>query len=146
MKHLPFQVLKGCPSLGAFLSRVYLPTGFGGRAGSDMNTSHIFPQGVQAAITLVGCGAGDGGTRARFRHELGLLFCSVAVTLYHAGVRFQVAGAEVLRVVSMLTLFPLSVYSPPSQHHHPCPRAELVHVGLVWVLGMCVGVRQGCSQ
>ena len=27
-----------------------MPSGFGGRAGSNMNTSHIFPQGVLAAI------------------------------------------------------------------------------------------------
>ena len=41
--------------------------------------NHIFPQGVLAAITLVGGGAGDGGARAGARSEVGLL-CSVAVT------------------------------------------------------------------
>ena len=39
--------------------------GFGGRAGSDMNTSHIFSQGALAVITLGGGRTGDGAARAR---------------------------------------------------------------------------------
>ena len=54
-------------------------SGFDGRAGSEMSKGHIFPQGMLAAITLIGGGAGDGGARARARCDLGLLF-SVAVT------------------------------------------------------------------
>ena len=38
-----------------------LPNPFDGRTRFEMDTSHIFPQGVLAAITLVGGGAGDGG-------------------------------------------------------------------------------------
>ena len=35
--------------------------------GLKVCTSHVFPQGVPAAITLVGGGAGDGGARERAR-------------------------------------------------------------------------------
>ena len=42
--------------MGASLDSLHVPSGFGGRAGSDMSTSHIFPQGVLAASTLVGYG------------------------------------------------------------------------------------------
>lgn len=54
-------------------------TVFGGRAGSEVNTGHIFPQGRFTAITLVGDGAVDGGARARASFELDLL-CSMVVT------------------------------------------------------------------
>ena len=45
-----------------------------------MSMSHIFPQGMLAAITLLGGGARDEGTRAGARCELRLLLCSVAST------------------------------------------------------------------
>ena len=66
--------------MGASLYRLCVPNAFGGRAGFDMNTSHIFPQGVLAAITLVRSGAGEGGARAGSRCELGLLLYSVAIS------------------------------------------------------------------
>ena len=44
---------------------LHVPSGFGGRAVFDINTGHIFPQGVLAAITLVGGGTGVGWARAR---------------------------------------------------------------------------------
>ena len=53
----------------------------GGRAGFDMNTSHILSQDLLPAITLVGYGAGEGGGRTRARGEVGLHLCSVAVTI-----------------------------------------------------------------
>ena len=56
MKQFSILVLKGCPCVGASLDSLHVPSGFGGRAGSDMSTSHIFPQGVLAASTLVGYG------------------------------------------------------------------------------------------
>lgn len=43
----------------------YMPSGFGGRAGFDVNTSHIFPQNVLA--TMVGGGPGDLGARVKGR-------------------------------------------------------------------------------
>ena len=56
-----------------------MPSGFGGRPGSEVGMSHVFPQGVLAAITLVR--GGDGGAKARAKCELGLLLCSVAITI-----------------------------------------------------------------
>ena len=49
--------------------RLYVPYGFGGRAGSYVNMSLIFPHDVPEALTMIGCGAGDGGSRARVRCE-----------------------------------------------------------------------------
>lgn len=42
-----------------------VPSGFGQSAGSDISMNHVFPQGLLAAITLVGGGARDGRSRAR---------------------------------------------------------------------------------
>ena len=38
-----------------------LPNAFSGKARFDMDISHIFPQGLLAALSFVGGGAGDGG-------------------------------------------------------------------------------------
>ena len=77
---LPIVVLKACPYVGASLYRLHMPSASGGRAGFYVNSSHAFPQGVLAVVTLVGCGAGDGGAKARARCEAGLPLCSVAIT------------------------------------------------------------------
>ena len=53
---------------------------FGERAGFDMDTSHVFPHGVLAAITLAGNEARDGGARAGIGCEAGLRLCSVTIT------------------------------------------------------------------
>ena len=53
--------------------------------GSDVSMSHVFSQNVLAAITLVRGWAGDGGTRARARCELGFLFSVANTTLLGAG-------------------------------------------------------------
>ena len=50
--------------MGAAPYRLLVPSTFDGRTGFDVDANHIFPQGVLAALTLVGCGAGNGGTRA----------------------------------------------------------------------------------
>ena len=50
------------------------------RAGFDMEASHIFPQSVLAAITLVGGGAGDGMASAGAGCEAILSLFSVALT------------------------------------------------------------------
>ena len=44
-----------------------------------MYSSHVFPQAVLAAITLVGDGAGDEGARAGTGCDAGLSLCSVAI-------------------------------------------------------------------
>ena len=61
------------------LYSLHVPNAFGGRPGFDKNTSHIFPQGVLVAITLVGGGAGSGGARAGAMCKPGLPLCSVAI-------------------------------------------------------------------
>ena len=66
--------------MGASLCRQRVPNAFGGRPGFDVDSIHVFPQGLLAAITLVGIGTGDGGARAGTECEAGLPLCSVAVT------------------------------------------------------------------
>ena len=73
-------VLKLCPYVSVSLFSLCVPSDFGRRAGFDMNTSHVFPQGVLAAVTLVGGRAGDGGAKARTRCEVRLPLCSVTIT------------------------------------------------------------------
>ena len=65
MKKLPIVVLKECLYVGASLYSLDVPSGFDGRAGFDVNTNHIFPQGVLTAITLVGGGLGNGRIRSQ---------------------------------------------------------------------------------
>ena len=45
-----------------------------------MDASCIFPQGVLAAVTLVGGGAGDGGAGASAGYEAGIPLCLVSIT------------------------------------------------------------------
>ena len=54
MKQIPIVILKVCPCVRGSLYSLCVPSGFDGRTGFDMNTSQIFPQGVLAAITIVG--------------------------------------------------------------------------------------------
>lgn len=56
-------------------------SGFSGKLLSEVCMSPLFSQDVMVAIILVGSGAGHGGTRARASYELGLLLCSVAITI-----------------------------------------------------------------
>lgn len=51
---------------------------FGWSAG-DVDESHAFPQGVLAAILLVGVGAADGGARASAGYKAKLPLYSVAI-------------------------------------------------------------------
>lgn len=54
---------------------------FGGRAGSDVIRSHVFPQWVLTTVTSAGAGtAADEAAQARARCEMRLLLCSVAST------------------------------------------------------------------
>ena len=80
VEQLLMVVLKGCPYVVVSLYSLHVPSGFGGRAGFDTNISRIFPQGVLAAISLVGAGAGEGGARAGARCEVELSLYSVDVT------------------------------------------------------------------
>ena len=69
MKQLPAVALKGFSYVDVFLCGLYLPVTFGGRAGSDVNASHVFLQGVLASIPLVGDMTHEGGARASARCE-----------------------------------------------------------------------------
>lgn len=62
-------------------SSLCIPSGFGGRAGSQLSVGCIIPLGVLASITLVKGRVGNGGAKARAKCELGLLLCSVAITI-----------------------------------------------------------------
>ena len=58
-------ISKGCPCVGASQYSLLVPSGFLGRAGSDVSMSHISPKGMLAVITLVGAGAAGARARAR---------------------------------------------------------------------------------
>ena len=73
MKLLPIVVLNWCSYVIVSLYRLHVPNAFGGKAGLDVDASHVFPQGVLPAVTFVGDGAGDGGARACTGCEAGLL-------------------------------------------------------------------------
>ena len=80
MKHSTTPALKECHSVGASLCSLHVPTGFVGRAGSEVSVAHIFPWDLLVIITLVGGETDVGETRDRTRCENGLLFYSVAVS------------------------------------------------------------------
>ena len=65
----------------ASLYSLCVPSGFDVKAGFQVNISHIFPQGILAAVTLVGGKTEDDGTRARASCELMLPICLVAGTM-----------------------------------------------------------------
>ena len=65
MQQIPVEVLKGYPSVGASLFSVCVPSGFGGKVGFDMNTSHSFRQDMLVALTLVGDRAEGGVAKVR---------------------------------------------------------------------------------
>lgn len=51
-KIITYYDLKRCFYVGAPLCRLYVPNAFDGRERCDMDTSHHFPQGELATITL----------------------------------------------------------------------------------------------
>lgn len=61
-------------------------SGFGGKLGFDMKTSHVFPQNVLAGITFIAGEAEDGGSGAENSYKPGLPLCStVIMTSPHQG-------------------------------------------------------------
>lgn len=102
-----------------------MPSGFGRRTRSEVNTNHVSPQVRLAAITLIGGDAGDRG--AREPGESQGFSCDQCPILPYGGRghESQAAGAEALKVRFELTTFPLSVCSPPLlQYQHPHPRSK----------------------
>lgn len=75
-------VLKRCPHLRGSLRRMHMPNAFHGRSGFDVDASHVFPQDLLAAITLVGSGTYDEGPRACKECEAGLPLCLVAISTF----------------------------------------------------------------
>ena len=87
-----------------------MPSGFGGRSGSEVSMGQVLLWDVLAAITLVG-----GRARARARCEPGFLLYSVAINHPIRGkANCQGIGAEVVMIQSELVPFPLSVHFPSS--------------------------------
>ena len=89
-----------------------------------MDTSHIFPKEMLAAITLVGGRAADGGARTGARCEVGLPPpCSVAITALSGRGPIPSCWSRSPEGRPELALFPLSVCFPLSQRWHAFPRA-----------------------
>lgn len=66
--------------MGASLYKLHMPNASGGKAELDIDSGHIFPQGVLAALTLVSGRTGDWGARASTGRDLGFPLYSVPVT------------------------------------------------------------------
>ena len=66
--------------MGASLCRLFVSTVFCVRAGFDMGASHIFPQGVLAALPFREGVFGVGVYKACAESEAGLPLCSMAVS------------------------------------------------------------------
>ena len=97
--------------IGASLCKLCVPSGFDGRAGFEMSTGPVFPQGVLSAVILVEDEAGHAGARARV-HSKPVLLCSVADTALLGGRR----GSQGTRVEALKFRCPLRVPSLSSQY------------------------------
>lgn len=91
-------VLKACFYVGASLFRLCVSSVFGVRAVFDMDTSHVFPQGVLAVIPLLGNMVGAGVSIACVGCEAGLPLCFVPVAVLSGAGSSPSVGIEVLRV------------------------------------------------
>lgn len=89
------------------LCRLHVSNFFGGRAGFDVDARRILPQGVLAAITLVGGMAYDGETRACTEYE---------VPPYQGHILLTSCWSGSPEGCVQLTLFPLSVCFSFSPH------------------------------
>lgn len=75
-------VFNGCSYVGAYLGRLCVLNAFDRRAGFNMDDSHIFPQIVLEAITLVVGGTKDGGARVCTRRRQDF-FSALCPSLLH---------------------------------------------------------------
>ena len=121
MKQLPIPVLKGCPCLETSLFSLCVPSGFGGRAGSEVSTGQVFRQGVLVAITFF-----EGLEMEGLEPEPHVSWASPVISGCHhplrGRIRSQSVGAEALRARSELILFLLSMRSPPLPTTTPSPQ------------------------
>lgn len=67
MKQCSILVLKLCTRVQVSLCNLSRPSGFGGKAGSEVSAGCVFPGGVLAALALVGGRAEAGEDRSRNR-------------------------------------------------------------------------------
>lgn len=100
------------------------------KAGSILNTAHVFPESMMVAITLVGGVAQDGGARARAGYELAV-WPSAVISLSGTG-----SG---LRFLEHLLVSQGSVWAGPLPSkcvpYTPLPVGTLLEQkGLVWAL------------
>ena len=118
-----------------------VPSTFAGRAGFDVDASHVFPQDVLAAGTLVWGGAGEGGVMLEFGVKRNFLSAQWLSPLYGEGrVCSPVAGAEALRVWPERVLFSFSICFSLSRHQDPCCRKASAEK-----VGPMRRQRSGCS-
>lgn len=59
--------------------RLHVPNDFDRKAGFDVDSSCVFPQGVLVALTLVKCGVGARMAKAGTGCEAGFLLCLVVI-------------------------------------------------------------------
>lgn len=117
-------VPKGCSYVQVPLFRLHVPNAFGGSAGFDANASYIFPQGLLVAITLVDWRLEMEGPELELdvRQDYPLFSGCHCYIEGRGRVWYQVVGTEALRVRPKLSLFPLIIRFPFSQHWDLCPR------------------------
>ena len=126
-----FPVLKECPSIGAFLWSRHLWSGFSGKAGSEVNTGHIFPQlspWWEMGQELE-CLEPELGVSWSFSHAQWLS------PSYRDEVGSQGAVAEALRVRSEVILFQVCALLSPSIAPWPQRGTVLEKEGLEQVSG-----------
>ena len=109
MKDLAVVFLKWYRYVGASLYSLNVSSVFGERDGFDVNTSHVFPQGVLAAIILMEGGAGDEGARAEIKCEAPQP--RAFITLLRVEVDPRLLEQKSCRVGSEIGLFSFSVCS-----------------------------------
>lgn len=97
------------------------------RAEFDVSTSHVFPQGVLAAIFLLGSGAGDGET---------WLEINVSQSFPSAFWYEQISS---YRSKSPKCQVPCKVCFFPSEYFNASQRRSTGAIGLAWALQLCLG-------
>ena len=110
--------------VGAALCRQYMLSAFDRRAEFDVDSSHIFLQGVLAAFTLGGAWAWDANTRGN--GGTGMRPDFLSASSHHCPVKGWVWShtprAEAQRVELELALFLSSVWFSFSLYQYLCPR------------------------
>lgn len=94
---------------GVLVYSLCVPRVFGGRAGYEVSTAHVFPQCVPAVIILIGGGARDGGTRGRARGKQSLHLYAMSYNTLRGQDRVpKLRGSDLSRVP--LSATPALVY------------------------------------